>query len=343
MGLGGVSAVTLADARELAADARKVVAAGRNPIEERKAASAAKAQTLTFGVFSSSLIDDIEGGFRNAKHRQQWRNTLTTYAAKLTSLPVGSVTTAHVLEALQPIWLTKPETASRVRGRIERVLDAAKAKGLRSGENPARWRGHLDKLLPRQQRKAQEHHAVLPYDQVPAFVAELRAREAVSALMLEFVILTASRTGEVIGARWPEVDAKAKVWIVPADRMKAGKEHRVPLGPRALEILEIVEVLRTKGDYIFPAARKGHPMSNMAMLKLMQSRMERPDVTVHGFRSSCRDWAGECTTFPREVAEAALAHTVRNAVEQAYRRGDALEKRRQLLLAWESFIELGSA
>lgn len=338
MGLGGINAVTLAQAREAAAEARKLLQAGRNPIEARRSAEAAAVAKATFGDFADQLVADIKEGFRNEKHRWQWAHTLEIYAAKLRPVPVDEVNTEQVLEVLQTLWQTKQETASRLRGRIERVLDAAKAKGLRSGENPARWRGHLEQLLPRRQKLKRGHHPAMPFDDVPAFMTDLRQRDAVAALMLEFAILCASRTGEVIGAQWPEIDRKAKVWTIPGARMKAGKEHRVPLGPRALEILDTVEKLRGEGDWIFPGPRKGKPFSNMAMLALLQKRMDLPDFTVHGFRSSFRDWAGECTSFPREVAEAALAHIVGDEVERAYRRGDALEKRRKLMLAWEQFV-----
>ncbi|HSH93183.1 MAG TPA: integrase arm-type DNA-binding domain-containing protein [Roseimicrobium sp.] len=336
MGLGGLSSVPLSAARALAAGARQVVAAGRNPIELRKAHAAAD-NAVTFGAFADQLVTDIQSGFRNEKHRWQWKHTLETYAASLRPLTFDAVTTEKVLEVLTPLWQTKQETASRLRGRIERVLDAAKAKGLRTGENPARWRGHLDSLLPRRKKLQRGHHAAMPYSDVPAFIVELRKREAVAALMLEFTILTAARTGEVTGATWGEIDRKAKLWTVPAERMKAGKAHRVPLSARALEIVEKVEVLRTEGDFLFPGPRKGKPHSNMAMLALMKRRMDLEDLTIHGFRSSFRDWAGECTAFPREVAEAALAHVVGDEVERAYRRGDALEKRRELMDAWARF------
>lgn len=337
MGLGGLSSVTLGDARERAAEARKLVAAGRNPIEAKKAAKAAAAGAITFGEFADQLIDDIQQGFRNEKHRWQWQHTLEVYASALRPLNIAEIGTEEVLKVLRPLWLTKQETASRLRGRIERVLDAAKAKGLRTGENPARWRGHLDNLLPRRQKLQRGHHPALPYKEAPAFITELRKREAIAALALEFTILTAARTGEVIGATWEEVDRPQRLWVVPAARMKAGKEHRIPLADRALAILDEVEKART-GDFLFPGSRKGEPLSNMAMAMLLKVRMKRPDITVHGFRSSFRDWAGECTDFPREVAEAALAHIVGNEVERAYRRGDALEKRRQLMSAWEAFL-----
>lgn len=337
MGLGGVSAVSLADARDKAAAARKLLDAGVNPIEARKTTPVA---IPTFGEFADDLVKEIGPGFRNAKHLWQWSHTLKTYAAPIRSMPINEVSTEHVLNVLKPIWTVKQETASRLRGRIERVLDAAKAKGRIASpwENPARWRGHLDKLLPRRKKLQRGHHPAMPYRDVPAFIAELRQREAVSALALEFLILCASRTGEVIGAKWPEVDRKAKIWTIPPERMKAGKEHRVPLTERALVLLDEAEKVKTS-DYVFPGQQKGKPLSNMAMASLLNDRMKKPDITVHGFRSSFRDWAGETTSFPREVTEAALAHSVGDEVERAYRRGDALEKRRKLLHAWASYID----
>ena len=337
MGLGGLSAVSLSAAREMADNARKVVASGRNPIEVRKASAADAAEAPTFGAFADDLLKTIRSGFRNEKHAGQWEYSLTTLAKKLRPLKLEAVTTEKVLEVLTPVWQTRQETASRLRGRIERVLDAAKAKGLRTGENPARWRGHLDSLLPRQKKLQRGHHAAMPYSDVPAFIVELRKREAAAALMLEFTILTAARTGEVTGATWSEIDRKAQIWTIPANRMKAGLIHRVPLSARCIEILDAVEPMRARGDYVFPGARKGRPMSNMAMAMLLQKRMKLDAITVHGFRSSFRDWAGESTSFPRELAEAALAHIVGNEVERAYRRGDALEKRRELMDAWARF------
>lgn len=336
MGLGGVSAVTLADARDKAAEARRLLDTGTNPIEARKAAPAA---IPTFGEFADDLVKEIGPGFRNAKHLWQWWHTLKTYAAPIRALPVNAVSTEHVLGVLKPIWSTKQETASRLRGRIERVLDAAKAKGQIASpwENPARWRGHLDKLLPRRKKLQRGHHPAMPYQDVPGFIAELRQREAVSALALEFLIVCASRTGEVIGAKWPEIDRKTKIWTVPPERMKAGNEHRVPLTERALAILDEAEKVKTS-DFIFPGLRAGRPLSNMAMATLLNDRMKRADFTVHGFRSSFRDWAGETTSFAREVTEAALAHSVGDEVERAYRRGDALEKRRKLMDAWARYI-----
>jgi integrase len=228
-----------------------------------------------------------------------------------------------------------------VRGRIERVLDAAKAKGLRSGENPARWRGHLNNLLPKRQKLPRGHHAAMPFADVPAFVADLRQREAVAALALEFTILTAGRSGEILGARWAEVDREAKVWTIPAERMKSGREHRVPLTARALEILDTVEKVRSS-DFVFPGRRRGRPLSPMSMTLLLR-RMNVTNATVHGFRSAFRDWCGERTTFPREIAEAALAHVVGDPTERAYRRSDALEKRRKLMEAWAGFLSAPKA
>lgn len=352
MGLGaaGKHAVTLAEARTKAAEARALLEAGKDPRAERdalraQAAAEAKRKSVTFGAFAAELMDDIEHGFRNTKHRQQWRNTLKTYAAPLTEMAIDEVSTDDVLACLKPIWLEKPETASRVRGRIERVLNAAKSKGLRSGENPAQWRGHLANLLPIQRKSLRGHHEAMPFPAVPAFVADLRKRHANAALALEFTILTAARTGETLGARWSEFDLAENVWTIPANRMKAGRIHRVPLVGRVLDILgEMKKVRRSEdlGEYIFPGTKPGRPLSGMAMEMLLR-RMNRDDATVHGFRSSFRDWCGECTPFPSEIAEAALAHVVGNKVEQAYRRGDALDKRRKLMEAWAGFVEHADA
>lgn len=337
MGLGGISTVSLSDARDKAADARKQVKNGINPIGAKREAEAAAQAGKTFGQFADELVEDIKDGFRNEKHKWQWSHTLKTYAASLRPIPIDAVSTEHVLDVLKPLWSTKQETASRLRGRIERVLDAARAKGNRTGDNPARWRGHLDHLLPRRQKLQRGHHPAMPYVDVPDFVADLRKREATAALALELTILCASRSGEVLGATWAEFDRKAKVWTIPGKRMKAGLEHRVPLTERALAILDAAEKLK-ENEFVFPGARKGKPLSNMAMANLLKKRMKHDGLTVHGFRSSFRDWAGECTSFPREVAEAALAHVVGDETERAYRRGDALEKRRKLMDAWARFV-----
>jgi integrase len=335
MGLGGTSAVTLAEARERAAAARSVLASGKNPIDERRAGHTADVAAVSFGAFADALVIELSHGFRNDKHKAQWSMTLTTYAAPLRSMALVDIETKDVLKVLSPIWQTKHETASRVRGRIERVLDAAKASGLRSGENPARWRGHLEMLLSKRKKLQQGHHAAMPYPNVPTFTNDLRTRKAMAALALEFTILTAARSGEALGALWSEIDWDEKVWTIPANRMKAGKPHRVPLSKPALRVLSNAERARAS-IFVFPGQRTGRPLSNMAM-EMMMRRMNTAQFTVHGFRSSFRDWAGEATDFPREIAEAALSHTVGDQTERAYRRGDALEKRRTVMEAWASF------
>jgi integrase len=335
MGLGSISALSLSDARKKATEARRLLAERRNPLAEKRLAEARQRSGDTFGDFADNLLTDISHGFRNEKHKAQWATTLNTYAAPLRGKALEVITTEDVLAVLKPIWTTKNETASRLRGRIERVLDAAKARGLRHGENPARWRGHLANLLPKRQKLARGHHAAMPYRDVPAFVMRLRDQGGVSALALEFCILSAARSGEVLGARWDEIDRDAKVWTVPATRMKSGREHRVPLTDRMLTILDAVEAIRTS-DYVFPGQKRGRPLSSMAMEMLLR-RMKVENATVHGFRSALRDWAAEETSFPREVAEAALAHVVGDSTERAYRRGDALEQRRRLMQAWAEF------
>jgi integrase len=249
---------------------------------------------------------------------------------------LADVDTGMVLKALEPIWATKPETASRVRGRIEAVLDWSKARGYREGENPARWRGHLDKLLPaRRKVRKVEHHAALPYAELPTFMADLRKREGIGARALEFAILTAARTGEVIGATWAEIDLETRLWTIPADRMKGRRQHRVPLSDRAIEILAALPRIQGN-EFVFPGARDGKPLSNMAMLKTLE-RMGRDDLTSHGFRSSFRDWAAETTGYPGDLVEMALAHVVSNATEAAYRRGDMFDKRRRLMDDWAAY------
>ncbi|WGD29846.1 integrase arm-type DNA-binding domain-containing protein [Ancylobacter sp. WKF20] len=339
LGLGSVRDVSLAEARQKAADARKIVDAGKSPLEERRAVEAARKAQVdkpTFGEVADRLIESIAPGFRNAKHLDQWRMTLgPTYCSSIRGTPVDAITTEDILALLMPIWTKKAETASRIRGRIERVLDAARAKGLRSGENPALWRGHLDSLLPKRQKLQRGHHAAMPYAEMPAFIATLQDSEGVTARALEFLILTAARSGEAREVRWREIDLKAKIWTVPAHRMKAGREHRVPLSDRAARLLTGMKLPGSEADaFVFPGARKAKPLSVMAFD--MQLRRMDCDCTVHGFRSTFRDWVGEETAFPREVAEAALAHTVGDEVERAYRRGDALEKRRKLMEAWAS-------
>jgi integrase len=333
MGLGSANDVPLADAREKAADARRTLAKGLNPIDERKRDGGIP----TFGEMADEICEVLSTGFRNDKHKAQWRMTLLNYAGPLRSKPVDTLATEDVLAVLKPIWTEKPETASRVRGRIEKVLDAAKAKGHRAGENPARWRGHLDHLLPKPLKLTRGHHRAMPYDEVAAFVSQLRKREATAALALEFCILTAARSGEVLGLRRSEIDLDKKIWTLPANRMKAGREHRVPLSARAISILkELAKV--NSGDFIFAGQARNKPLSNMAM-DMMLRRMKREDVTVHGFRSSFRDWAGNVSSFPREITETALSHVIGDKTEQAYRRSDALEKRRKLMDAWAAYCE----
>ena len=351
MGLGpasGQDAVSLADARAKATDLRLMLRSGKDPLEERAkdaAEAAAQAQAAairqrTFKEVATALMDAKEAGWRNDKHRKQWRSTLDQFAFPVFGdMPVSEIGTDHIMDVLQPIWQRIPETASRLRGRIEAVLDFAKARKWREGENPAQWRGHLSHLLPAVSKVARvEHHAALPWAGMGAFMKELRQREATSARALEFAILTAARTGEVLGARWCEIDLGKRVWTVPGDRMKAGREHRVPLTPAAVAVLEAMAAVRPKEDpngeaFVFPGAKKGSPLSQMAMLILLR-RMDRADITAHGFRSTFRDWVAESTAFAGEIAEAALAHVVGDKVEAAYRRSDLFDKRRKLMEAW---------
>jgi integrase len=332
MGLGSYPEVGLAEAREKAIAARRLARTGIDPIAERKQ----DRRVPTFGELADEVVAEQSKGFRNEKHKAQWAMTLREYAAPLRLMPIDTITTEDVLGVLKPIWSTKAETASRLRGRVERVLNAAKAKGYRSGENPAAWRGHLENLLPKRQKLTRGHHAALPYADVPAFVAKLRKRDAVAALALEFAILTAARSGEVLGARWREIDFDARTWTIEPERMKAAREHRVPLSKRSVAILDKMNEART-GDHVFPGSVRGRPLSVMAMDMVLRRMGER--VTVHGFRSSFRDWAGNETPFPRELAEHALAHVMGDKAEQAYRRSDALEKRRKLMDTWGAYCE----
>jgi integrase len=344
MGLGGLTKVSLADARKKAVDARLLLSNGVDPLAQRQNEEARRtaaerlvaARAMKFDECADAYIRAHEAGWRNAKHRKQWTGTLANYVSPVFgSLPVQDVDVALVTKVLEPIWSVKPETANRVRGRIEAVLDWAKVRGFRDGENPARWRGHLDHLLPARSKVRQvKHHAAMPYDQLGAFMESLRGCEGVAATALEFLILTVGRTGEVIGARWLEIDLTNRVWTVPGERMKGGREHRVPLSAPAIAVLKR---MRGQGaDFVFPGLKSNKPLSNMALLILL-GRMSRGDVTTHGFRSTFRDWAAERTNFPREVAEAALAHAIDDKVEAAYRRGDLFEKRRRLMEAWAEF------
>lgn len=341
MGLGsaGASGVSLAEARQAASEKRAALRSGANPIAQKRAAQQ-EAQQITFGEFADEFVDTQAAGFRSAKHIDQWRMTLTVYAEDLRDLPIATIDASHILAVLDPIWRTKPETASRLRGRIERVLDAAKARGLRSGENPARWRGHLALLLPKRLKLTRGHHRALPYAAIPDFMASVRTRSGPAARALEFLILTAARSGEVRLMKWSEVDEDAMIWTVPPERMKAGREHRVPLTKDLLEIAKKASGEETL-DLVFPTLRSKTAPSDAALTNVLK-RM-KVDTTVHGFRSSFRDWAGDLTDFSREVAEAALAHVVGDATERAYRRGDAFEKRRQLMLQWQAFCFSGVA
>lgn len=366
IGLGsaiGEDAVSLVKAREDAEAMRVGLRSGIVPESERakkrKAKALAEAQKRTLTTFrevAEDYLDRKEGGWRNDKHRAQWRSTLATYAYPVIGeTPVAAIATADVLRVLEPIWQTIPETASRVRGRIENVLSAAKVQGLRTGENPALWRGHLDHLLPKPGKLQRGHHAALAYAELPAFMAALGQREAVAARALEFAILTATRSGEVIGATWAEFDLAGAVWTIPAERMKAGKEHTIPLAPRALAILAAMEGLRTKAGPdapVFPAS-DNKALSGMAMGMLLRRMHEAEKaagragwidrrqagrmITVHGFRSTFRDWAGEQTAFPREVIEHAMAHQLPDKAEAAYSRSTLMPKRAKLMAAWASY------
>ncbi|MGE0052926.1 MAG: tyrosine-type recombinase/integrase [Hyphomicrobium sp.] len=347
LGLGSANTVSLAAARALTTEARQLLEQGVDPIDFRKQAKAnavlAETRLMTFRECAEAYMASHEPGWKNDKHRKQWRSTLKRHVYSVFGdVPASAVTTEHVLEVLQPIWHATPETASRVRGRIEVVLDWAKTRGAREGDNPARWRGHLANLLPKPSKIARVvHHAALPFTQMPAFMSALREAQGLTPRALEFVILTAARTSEALGARWSEFDLDKKIWTVPAERMKAGKEHRVPLSARALEVLQELKEVR-RGEFVFPGLKPGRPLSNMALLMLLR-RLNRAEITVHGFRSTFRDWAAECTAVAGEVAEMALAHSVSSAVEAAYRRGNMLEKRRELMAAWARYCEGGDA
>jgi integrase len=343
MGLGPIRDVSLAEAREAARDARRLRRVGVDPIDAKRKREATakldKARAISFSECTAAYIENHRAGWSNAKHAAQWEATLRAYAYPVFgSLPVAAVDTALVVKVLDPIWSKKPETASRVRGRVEAVLDFATVRGYRVGENPARWKGHLKEALPALTRlRKVEHHAALPYAEVGAFMADLRMREGGAAAALEFAVLTAARTGEVIGARWSEIDLTAGVWTIPANRMKTGVEHRVPLSEQALTVLRRTAATKVN-DVVFYGQKRGRALSNMALLMMLR-RMGRSNITVHGFRSTIRDWAAERTTVVREVAEASLAHAVANKVEAAYRRSDLFEKRRVLMHQWGAFCD----
>jgi len=336
MGLGPLHTITLAEARELAREACKLRYKRIDPIEDRRAVRAQQllddARAMTFQECADRYIKDHRAGWRNAKHAEQWESSLRRFTFPVIgALPVQAIDTAFVRKVLDPIWTTKPETASRVRGRIESILDWAKASGYRAGENPARWKGHLDHLLAERTKvRMVEHYAAMPYDDLPGFLIELCKKKGIDARALEFTILTAARVSEVVEARWSEISGD--VWTIPIERMKGGKPHRVPLSRRAMDLLEM---LPRNGDLIFPGPKFGRALHINAPRKVLIGMGHR--VTVHGFRSSFRDWAAEQTNFAGEVAEMALAHVVGNKVEAAYRRDDMFEKRRRLMYQWATF------
>ena len=345
MGLGSLNLVSLAAARDIAVECRRQVLSGLDPIEERGRIKSARhleqARSITFQEAAEHCIASKKPEWKNAKHAQQWGNSLATYAYPVFgTLPVSDLDTDLVLKAIEPIWISKTETASRVRQRIETVWDWARARKYVEGENPARLRGHLDKILAKTAKVKQvKHHAAVPYKQIANFIKKLRGRKGSSALAMEFMILTAARTGEVRGARWQEIDLTTKVWTIPADRMKAGKEHRVPLCDRAMQILNSMTSNRNPDEFVFPGWKAGTGLSDGAMLALLR-KMDVGPYTPHGFRSTFRDWAAEkAHQFSNETVELALAHTIRNKAEAAYRRGDQLERRRELMTAWNDYTD----
>lgn len=341
MGLGPVHTVSLAEARAKAKECRLILLEGKDPLETRKASMLAevleRAKMMTFDQCAAAYIAAHRSGWKNSKHASQWENTLETYASPIIGkMPVALVDTALVVKVLSPIWQTKTETATRLRGRIESILDWATVSKYRQGDNPARWRGHLDNLLADPSRsKRTSHHPALPWQEVGAFMAALRKQEGIAAKAVELAILTACRSGEIRLATWAEFDLAAALWVIPAERMKAGREHRVPLSNAALALLESMPRM---GDLVFPGAKPGKPLSDMSLTAVLR-RMKRGDITVHGFRSSFRDWCAEsvANSFPREVCEHALAHSLPDKVEAAYRRGDLIEKRTMLMQAWADY------
>lgn len=346
MGLGSLNLVSLAQARERAIECRKLMLSGLDPIEERNKEKRARyleqARSITFQDAAFQFIASKKPEWKSDKHSQQWSNTLANYAYPVFGdLSIAQLDTDLVLMAIEPIWVTKAETASRVRQRIEAIWDWAHARKYVRGENPARLRGHLDKILPKTAKvKRVKHHAAMPHKEITPFINALRSRKGSAPLALEFLILTAGRTGEVIGAKWPEIDISDKVWAVPAERMKAGKEHRVPLCDRAIGILTGIKSNRNPDEFVFPGWKAATGLSNGAMLVLMR-KMNFGHYTPHGFRSTFRDWAAdEAHTFQNETIELALAHTIKNQAEAAYRRGDQLDRRHKLMADWGKYVEL---
>ena len=330
IGLGGYPSVSIAVARQLAEEHRSALARGETPQSTRRSE-----QTHSFSEVAEQFLDFMESQWSNAKHRQQWRNTLNQYCGRIANKSVAEIDLHDVLSVLKPIWNEKPETASRVRGRIEKVLSYALTKGMRQDANPAIWKGNLDNVLPKPQKLSRGHHKALPYQDLPNFMESLGAADGIASRALELLILTGCRTSEVIDARWEEIDLEAEIWAIPAERMKMRREHRVPLTDKAKQILLQMQDFRTS-EFIFPGLKPNKPLSNMAMAVVLK-RMKVTNATVHGFRSTFRDWAGDKTNAPREVIEQCLAHVIGNLSEQAYRRSDALEKRRVLLNQWEDY------
>ena len=345
MGLGAYPAVSLTTARNLAAGARALAAAGSDPIAARDAERARQrvkaARGVTWDRAAAQFIEAHRPTWRNAKHAQQWANTLETYAGPvMKGLAMAEIDTGHVTRILDPIWHEKPETASRVRGRVERVLDWCKVRGYRAGENPARWRGHLDQVYPAKGKvRRVKHHAAVPIDSLPAVYARLKASTGIAAKAVRYCILTAARPSEAAQARWPEIDRQDALWTVPAARMKANKDHRAPLSPEAAEILAELVELRTRRDgYVFQGHKGGRPVSLTAMSKALHTA-GGGKATVHGTaRSTFKDWASERTSFPNEVSEMALAHAIDSKVEAAYRRGELMQKRTALMAAWANYL-----
>lgn len=341
IGLGGYPTVSLAGARDAARAARESIRSGIDPVEQKRTQRAtmiaARVSAVTFDDAARQYIETMSHAWRNAKHEAQWVSTLATYASPVIGpLAVRDIELSHVVRILEPIWTTKTETAARLRGRIESVLDWCAVRGYRQADNPARWKGRLDKLLPKPAKVAKRaHFSALPWREMGVFMTELRSREGIGARAVQFAILTAARSGEVRGARWSEFDLQAGTWTIPGARMKAGKEHRVPLSDQALAVLESMP---RGDDFVFPGSRQGAMLSDMSLTAVLR-RMGHADITVHGFRSAFRDWAAEATNYPREVAEMALAHAIGNDVEAAYRRGDLFEKRRRMMRDWAKFCD----
>lgn len=347
MGLGPLHTIGLADARLHAIECRKQKLVGVDPIDARRAIKAQlrhnSASARTFKHCADAYIESHKDGWRNAKHADQWKSTLEAYAwPYVKNKTTQEITTEDVLKILKPIWRDKTETASRLRGRIEAILDWATAHGYRTGENPARWRGHIENLLPKRSKVSKvQHHAALPFAKIGSFFSQIQQEQTVSSWAFQYLILTAARTSEVVAACWDEIGFDEKIWVIPGDRMKSGREHRVPLATHALDILSRAKIAQKRGGleqskYVFSSGRIDRHLSNMALLKMLQ-RLGKQDLTVHGFRSTFRDWASEATSHAREVAEMALAHTIGDKVEAAYRRGDLFDKRRKLMEDWASY------